>query len=90
MAFENFPYTNFHEINLDWIVARVKEAYSASNPPDYPVKSVNGMTGDVIIAIPANLVQSVNGETGDVILYRNPLVQFPTTNEQRWNLFRIW
>lgn len=89
MAFENFPYTNFHEINLDWIVARVKEAYSASNPPDYPVKSVNGMTGDVIIAIPANLVQSVNGETGDVILYRNPLVQFPTTTEQRWNLFRI-
>ena len=89
MAFENFPYTNFHEINLDWIVARVKEAYSASNPPDYPVKSVNGMTGDVIIAIPANLVQSVNGETGNVILYRNPLVQFPTTDESRWNLFRI-
>lgn len=89
MAFENFPYTNFHEINLDWIVARVKEAYSASNPPDYPVKSVNGMTGDVIIAIPANLVQSVNGETGEVILYRNPLVQFPTTGESRWNLFRI-
>ena len=89
MAFENFPYTNFHEINLDWIVARVKEAYSASNPPDYPVKSVNGMTGDVIIAIPANLVQSVNGETGDVILYRNPLIQFPTTDESRWNLFRI-
>lgn len=89
MAFENFPYTNFHEINLDWIVAKVKEAYSASNPPDYPVKSVNGMTGDVIIAIPANLVQSVNGETGEVILYRNPLVQFPTTSESRWNLFRI-
>ena len=89
MAFENFPYTNFHEINLDWIVARVKEAYSASNPPDYPVTSVNGKTGDVIIAIPANLVQSVNGETGEVILYRNPLVQFPTTDESRWNLFRI-
>lgn len=89
MAFENFPYSNFHELNLDWIVAKVKEAYSASNPPDYPVKSVNGMTGDVIIAIPANLVSSVNGETGDVVLYRNPLTQFPATDEQRWNLFRI-
>lgn len=89
MAFENFPYSNFHELNLDWILEKVKEAYSASNPPDYPVKSVNGMTGDVIIAIPANLVQSVNGETGDVILYRNPLIQFPTTDESRWNLFRI-
>lgn len=89
MAFENFPYTNFHEINLDWIVARVKEAYSASNPPDYPVTSVNGQTGDVIIAIPSALVRTVNGESGDVILYRNPLVQFPTTDESRWNLFRI-
>ena len=89
MAFENFPYTNFHEINLDWIIEKVKEAYSASNPPDYPVKSVNGMTGDVIIAIPSNLVSSVNGETGDVVLYRNPLTQFPATDEQRWNLFRI-
>lgn len=89
MAFENFPYSNFHELNLDWIVARVKEAYSASNPPDYPVTSVNGQTGDVIIAIPSALVRTVNGESGDVILYRNPLIQFPTTDESRWNLFRI-
>lgn len=89
MAFENFPYSNFHEINLDWILEKVKAAYSASNPPDYPVTSVNGQTGDVIIAIPANMVQSVNGETGVVILYRNPLTQFPATDEQRWNLFRI-
>lgn len=89
MAFENFPYTNFHEINLDWIIAKVKEAYSSSNPPDYPVTSVNGQTGDVVIAIPSALVRTVNGESGDVILYRNPLVQFPTTEDSRWNLFRI-
>lgn len=24
-VFENFPYTNFHEMNLDWIVTKVKE-----------------------------------------------------------------
>ena len=89
MSFENFPYSNFHELNLDWIVQKIKEAYSSENPPDYPVKSVNGQTGDVIIAIPSNFVQSVNGETGDVVLYRNPLTQFPATNEVRWNLFRI-
>ena len=89
MSFENFPYSNFHELNLDWIVQKLKEAYSAENPPDFPVKSVNGMTGDVIIAIPSNFVQSVNGETGDVVLYRNPLTQFPATDEVRWNLFRI-
>ena len=89
MSFENFPYSNFHELNLDWILQKLKEAYSSENPPDYPVKSVNGQTGDVIIAIPSNFVQSVNGETGDVVLYRNPLTQFPATDEVRWNLFRI-
>lgn len=25
MAFEQFPYTNFHDLNLDWIVEKVKE-----------------------------------------------------------------
>lgn len=25
MLFEQFPYTNFHEINLDWLLKRVKE-----------------------------------------------------------------
>lgn len=27
--FENFPYTNFHELNLDWIVNRMKEVSDA-------------------------------------------------------------
>ena len=24
-VFENFPYTNFHELNLDWLLNKVKE-----------------------------------------------------------------
>lgn len=28
---ENFPYTNFHEMNLDWIIAKVKELDSEFN-----------------------------------------------------------
>lgn len=24
-AFEQFPYTNFHELNLDWIIEKIKE-----------------------------------------------------------------
>lgn len=47
--FENFPYTNFHDLNLDWIIQKVKEAYSPDNPPEYVVLSVNGETGDVIL-----------------------------------------
>lgn len=28
---ENFPYTNFHEINLDWVIKRVMDAFKSSN-----------------------------------------------------------
>ncbi len=71
MSIMTLPYTNLHEINLDWIIEEVKQAkivsenvYSPENPPPYPVKSVNGETGDVTIIIP---VTSVNGKTGPVV-----------------------
>ena len=47
--FENFPYTNYHDLNLDWIIKKVMEAYSPDNPPDFAVLSVNGETGAVIL-----------------------------------------
>ena len=58
-------------------------AYSAANPPPYPVTSVNGKTGAVVIDIPANVytednpppypVTSVNrAETKDVITVFEP------------------
>ena len=25
MPFEQFPYTNFHELNLDWIIDEIKK-----------------------------------------------------------------
>ena len=49
MSFENFPYTNFHELNLDWLIQKVKEAYRPDNPPENIVLSVNGESGDVIL-----------------------------------------
>lgn len=27
MAFENWPYSNFHDLNLDWILCRMKELH---------------------------------------------------------------
>ena len=40
---ENFPYTNFHDLNLDWILQKMKEVYNSN------VYSVNGKKGDVEI-----------------------------------------
>ena len=53
---DQMPYTNFHELNLNWIIQKVKEAYSPDNPPDNLVLSVNGQTGDVIIYPNANVM----------------------------------
>lgn len=47
--FNEFPYANFHELNLDWIIKKVKEAYSPDNPPEGIVLSVNGEDGNVVL-----------------------------------------
>ena len=135
--FENFPYTNLHELNLDWIVQQlnmIKESV---------VISVNGQTGDVILYQnatvqfpnvsesdwsiirmadgttrgilfkndntayivhgnqlsqiysadnpPAYPVTSVNGKTGAVVLYDEQYVMLPTLTDAQmnnWTFFR--
>lgn len=135
--FENFPYTNLHELNLDWLINEIKKIEESQ------VISVNGQTGEVILYQdaqmllpsvtadhwsigritdgtyrgimfgnddkayivhgnlmaqlysvnnpPAYPVTSVNGETGDVILYSSASVQLPSLNDaqlQNWNIWR--
>ena len=41
--FEQFPYTNFHELNLDWLIEQLNQIKETT------VLSVNGETGDVIL-----------------------------------------
>ena len=41
--FENFPYTNLQQLNLNWIIKKLKELENTS------VLSVNGMTGEVVL-----------------------------------------
>lgn len=57
----NTPYTNFHNLNLDWIMRKLKLAVYAVNgqPPDED--------GNVELEITGG-VNSVNGKTGDVEL----------------------
>lgn len=52
--FENFPYTNLHELNLDWLIDNIRKL------EDSQVLSVNGETGHVI------LYQSENMQLPDV------------------------
>ena len=51
--------------NVDDEDFTIQEVYTSGNLPPFPVTSVNGQTGDVIIAVP---VTSVNGRTGNVVL----------------------
>ena len=135
--FENFPYTNLHELNLDWLIKELQRVQSQA------VISVNGMTGDVILYENATVqfpnvqdnhwsiirmangtyrgimfsqdnkayivhdnlmnevyslnnqppypVTSVNGQTGDIVLYAENTVQLPTLDDislHNWNIFR--
>lgn len=48
--FEQFPFTNFHQLNLDWILQQVK------NMSEHAVLSVNGQTGDVVLYQSENIV----------------------------------
>lgn len=48
--FENFPYTNLHELNLDWLIDQLNKI------SDSTVLSVNGQTGVVILYQDAQVV----------------------------------
>ena len=52
--------------------------YGTNNTPPYPVTSVNGQTGDVVISTGGN-VDSVNGKTGAVVLSAADVGALPNT-----------
>lgn len=135
--FENFPYTNLHELNLDWLINILNELKNSQ------VISVNGQTGEVILYQDAQMllpevsndhwsigrvadgtyrgimfgnndlayivhgdrmaqlyaannpppypVTSVNGQTGDVVLYSEASVHLPSLTDaeiHKWNIWR--
>ena len=48
--FENFPYTNLHELNLDWLIKELNFIKESA------VISVNGETGEVILYTESDIV----------------------------------
>lgn len=58
------------------------QQYSATNPPPYPVTSVNGSTGAVTITIP---VTSVNSQTGAVTLTKTDIGLGSVDNVQQYS-----
>ena len=131
--FEQFPYSNFHQLNLDWIINELKKL------ENHAVLSVNGQTGNVILYQSENVVfpevesstwrmvrvsdghtvgvmfqnglmylmydntadrvytvnnpptfpvTSVNGDTGAVILYKDAGVRFPDVDDGYMNIRR--
>ena len=70
-------------------VDNVKQ-YSDTNPPPYPVTSVNGQTGDVTIEAGGN-VDSVNGKTGVVVLTPNDIgINYKLTKNEDNSLNLVW
>lgn len=79
--FEQFPHTNLHELNLDWIIDLLNQFKQELE--DRAVISVNGMTGEVVLyesenvilpALPSGvdqwrLVRLVNGQYVGVLFY---------------------
>lgn len=57
MAYEHLPYTDFHDLNLDWILARVKEL---GVKVDGDIKEViREQLGDLFV----DIVYTANDET---------------------------
>lgn len=77
--FQQFPFTNLHEMNLDWIIKALKDL------GDHAVLSVNGETGDVVLYKSENIefpevtsatwrmVRTADGHTAG-IMFQNGLL----------------
>ena len=60
MPFEQFPYTNFHELNLDWIIKKLKELTEENKTLQ---EAVDELSQNVSAEIAAQLQQMVDDGT---------------------------
>ena len=77
------PYTNFHDLNLDWIIKRIQNVYNDENPPPYPVQTVNGQVGNVHLTgddIPVSPNDNTEVSTALASKYVKPAGGIPKTD----------
>lgn len=77
--FPQFPYSNLHELNLDWIIEQLQRTMN------FAVLSVNGQTGDVILYTDPNvefpaidsadwqIIRTANGRTVGVMFQNDKM-----------------
>ena len=62
MAFEQFPYTNFHELNLDWVLKEVKRVSEAVDKWSTEVLEAAKAYADIKVAAEAERADQANLE----------------------------
>jgi hypothetical protein len=90
-VFEQFPYTNYHDLNLDWILQKTKEALTQvdvyTGKVDVLTTTADGMQDEIdivnkeISAINADLENIEKGEY--VELYLNSVISWIDNNLQK-------
>ncbi len=71
MPFENFPYTNFHELNLNWVLSKVKEMYEyVQNIGDVIDTKVVELFNEALASgrITGRLSETYNASTRELVL----------------------
>ena len=59
----NFPYTNYHDLNLDWVIKSVKELFTRTEKVENDVKTCN----QYISTIDSEIQQKINEEVPEAI-----------------------
>lgn len=77
----SFAIANNGAVSSHGNIGGFNTVYSSVSPPPYPVTSVNGKKGAVVIDVGGGAVDSVNGKTGAVVLNAVDVGALPDTYE---------
>jgi hypothetical protein len=90
-VFENFPYTNFHDLNLDWVLNTLKSALLQIDVSNGVITTLttkcDGLDNEVKLV--NSMITSINTELGKiekgeyVTLYLNSIVSWIDNNLQQ-------